>query len=253
MRRLLGAAIVAALVFGPGSPARTAGGKEGARDILDRAIKAMGGEQKLSAFKAATWKAKGKISFGGSDNDFTSQGTVQGLDHSRSDFEGEFMGNKIKGSTVVAGDKGWRKIGDMEMELDKDALANEKRSLYLLVSATNPLVLRGNGFKVKAAGEEKVDGKAAVALQVTAPDGKDFRLYIDKASGLPVKQVAKVVGFMGEDFTRETTFGKYKDFDGVKKATHVVSKRDGEPFIDEQVTEFRVLPRVDPKTFTKPE
>ena len=37
-------------------------------------------------------------------------------------------------------------------------------------------------------------GKPAAALKVTGPDGKDFTLYFDKESGLPVRMVAKVIG-----------------------------------------------------------
>ena len=52
---------------------------------------------------------------------------MQGLDHYRSEFEGEFNGNPIKGVTVLNGDKGWRKFGENAMEMDEDAVANEKR------------------------------------------------------------------------------------------------------------------------------
>ena len=57
----------------------------------------------------------------------------------------------------------------------------------------------------------------------------------------------------GEDFTQETTYKDYKDFDGIKKATKVESKRDGETFMKSEVTEFKILEKVDPKTFSEPE
>jgi len=81
---------------------------------------------------------------------------------------------------------------------------------------------------------------------------KDFTLYFDKESGVPVKQVAKVVGFQGQEYTAETTFADYKDFDGIKKATKVEIKRDGEKFQVMEVTEFKVLDKVDPETFAEP-
>jgi hypothetical protein len=58
---------------------------------------------------------------------------------------------------------------------------------------------------------------------------------------------------MGEEFTQETTFADYKDFDGIRRPTKIASKRDGEPFITQHLTEFRALSKVDPKTFTQPE
>jgi hypothetical protein len=251
MRSFLGAVCVAALASCLGGPARAEG--EGTKAVLDKAIKALGGEDKLNAVKAATWKTKGTITFNGDDNSFSGQTTAEGLDHFRQEFEGEFGGNKVKGVTVLAGDKGWRKFGDMGGEMDKDALANQKRAVYLQVIPATILPLKGKGFKVEAAGEEKVGDKPAVCLKVTGPDGKDFKLYFDKESGLPVKQVAKVVGFMGDEFTQETTFGGYKDFGGIKRATKVENKRDGEKFLTQEITDFKVLDKVDPKTFTEPQ
>jgi hypothetical protein len=251
MRRFLGGVLVATLVTGLGSLARAEEDKD-AKAVLDKAIKALGGEEKLAKVTAATWKAKGKISFGGNENEFTSDVTFQGLDHYRSAFEGDFGGNKVKGLVVVAGDKGWRQFGDNTMELDKGGLANEKRSLYLQVVPATLMPLKDKAFKVEAAGEEKVGGKPAAGLKVTGPDGKDFTLWFDKESGLPVKQVAKVMGFMGEEFTQETTFADYKEFGGIKKATKVENKRDGEKFLEQQITEFKALDKVEPKTFAEP-
>ena len=76
--------------------------------ILDKAIKALGGEEKLKKAEAISWKAKGTITFGGNANDIKIQTTYQGLDRHRSEFEGEFNGNEVKGVTVLAADKGWR-------------------------------------------------------------------------------------------------------------------------------------------------
>ena len=112
--------------------------------------------------------------------------------------------------------------------------------------------LKGKDFKLAAAGEEKVDGKPAAGIKVTGPDQKDFTLYFDAESGLPVKLVAKVVGFQGNEHTQETTYKDYKDLDGIKKATKIESKRDGEDFSKSEITEFKVLEKVEPSTFSEP-
>jgi hypothetical protein len=250
MKRFLGAVFVAALVSALGGPARA--DDKDVKAVLDKAVKALGGEDKLAAAKAATWKTKGKVTFGGNDIDFTGSVTVQGLDHFRQENESEFMGNKVQRVTVLAGDKGWRKFGDMEMDLDKEGVANTKRTAYLQVIPVTLLPLREKGFKVEAAPEEKVGGKPAAVLKVTPPDGKDFTLSFDKETGLPVRMVAKVAGFRGGEFTEETTFADYKDMSGIKKATKIENKRDGNPFQKVEVTEFKILDKVDPKAFAKP-
>jgi len=51
----------------------------------------------------------------------------------------------------------------------------------------------------------------------------------------------------------ENAEGDYQEAGGIKKAMKISSKRDGEKFIEEQVSEFKVLDQVDPKTFAEPE
>jgi hypothetical protein len=252
MTRRIGAVLVMALVAGMCSPVRAADAPD-ANAILDKAIKAIGGEEKLSKVKVASWKAKGTVTFGGNDNPVTTQSTMQGLDHARLELEGEFGGNPFKGVTVVAGDKGWRDFGGNRMDLDKDALANEKRTIYLMWVPITILPLKGKEFKVEAIAEENAGDKPAAGIKATGPDGKELRLYFDKESGLLAKMVAKVIGFMGDEYTQETTFSDYQEMGGIKKATKLQSKRDGEKFIEQQITEFKVLDEVDAKTFAEPQ
>lgn len=253
MKRFIAALFVAVLMCGAASRALVADEKD-ADAIVDKAIQAVGGKEKLADFKAAVWKSKGTITIQDNDNDFTSKSTAQGLDHFRTEFEGEFNGNNVKGQTTIDGDKGWRKFGDGEaQELDADALAAEKRLLYLQLVPMNPLLLKDKVFKVEAAGEEKIGDKQAVGLKVTGPDGKDFTLYFDKETGLPVREVAKVTGWDGNEFTQDTAYSDYKEFSGIKKAAKTVSKRDGDKFVSTTVTDFQVVEKVEPETFKKPE
>jgi hypothetical protein len=251
MKRFLRVALAIMFVTAMGSLVRA--DDKDPTAVLDKAIKALGGEEKLKKVGAASWKTKLTITFNGNSNDFSSHATAEGLDRYRSEFEGEFNGNAFKGVTVLNGDKGWRKFGDMKMDLDADGLANEKRQVYLQIVPGLILPLKGKGFKLEVVAEEKVGDKPAAAIKATGPDGKDFTLYFDKESGLPVKLVAKVIGFGGDEFTQETTYKDYKEFDGIKKATKTESKRDGEDFIKAEISEFKVLDKVDSKTFSEPE
>jgi hypothetical protein len=64
--------------------------------------------------------------------------------------------------------------------------------------------------------------------------------------------VANVAGFQGDEFTQETTYGKYKEFNGVKRATVIVNKNNGAKFIDIEVQDVKALDKADPKTFAEP-
>jgi hypothetical protein len=251
MQRFFSGVLVAVVVSGLAAAVRA--DDQEVKAILDKAIKALGGEARLGKADAFASKSKGTFTFNGNESQFTSVTTVQGLDHFRSEFEGEFGGNKVMGVTVLSGDKGWRKFGDNSMDLDASGVANEKRTVYLQVIPVTLMALKSKDFKVETAGEDQVAGKPAAVLKVTAPDGKDFTLAFDKVSGFPVKLVAKVLGFQGMEFTQESSYSDFADFDGIKRAKKTESKRNGETFVKTELLEFKVIEKVDPKLFTQPE
>jgi hypothetical protein len=249
MTRRFGAALMVLCVFGLCGFSRAADPKD-AIAIVDKAIQAVGGEDKLNKITILSWKSTGTLSINGNDTPVSTQTFMQGLDHSRQEFQSEFNGQTFKGVTAFAVDKGWRDFGGNHMDMDKDAIANEKRTLYLSLIPVTLVPLKGKDFKLDTMPDVTVEGKMLAGIKVTAPDGKDFTLFFDKDSNLPVKMVAKVLGFDGQEFTQETLFSDYKDMAGIKKATKVVSKRNGEKFIEQQVTDFQVLDKIEPKTFT---
>jgi hypothetical protein len=246
MNRYLGTFLATAVLFAAANPAGA--DDQDAKAILDKAIKVLGGEEKLKKATVHSWKAKGKLHFGAEERDIESQVTASGLDRIRR----EFSLRQFTGLVVIDGDNGWRKGRNGIAKLEADALANEKRSAYLQIIPITLMPLKDKGFKLEAAGEEKVGDKPAVILKVTVPDGQDFTLSFDKESGLPVKEVATVTGPGGQEFTVETTFLDYKDMDGIKKATKTEVKRNGELSAQMEITEFKVLDKVDPGTFDEP-
>ena len=115
------------------------------------------------------------------------------------------------------------------------------------------LPLKSKEFKVvSAADDEKVGDRPTATVIVTGPDGKDFTMHFDKETGLPIRLKGKVVDDEGEEFTQDTTFEDYKDFDGIKVSTKFQTKRDGERFVDVEGMEFKALDKLDPDTFAEP-
>src|SRR3954451_4414690 len=86
MNRFLGVMLVSAMVCVPSNSARADDAK--VAEVLDKAVAALGGKDKLAKADAATWKAKAKITIEGNENEMTLEGTVQGIDHYRAEFEG---------------------------------------------------------------------------------------------------------------------------------------------------------------------
>lgn len=250
MKRILVVALLTGFVACQSTLAR-ADEKE-ALAVVDKAIKAAGGEEKLSKARVLSWTVKGTISINGNEGQITGHTTAEGLDHYRAEYEADLNGNPVKGVVVLNGDKGWRKNGEEINELNADLLANEKRSAYIQRATTLLVPLKSKGFKIESSADEKIGDKLVSVVRATGPDGKDFTIFFDKETGLPVKQVAKMIGFQGEDITLESTYSDYKDFNGIKKATKIETKRDGERFVESEVIEFKVLDKVEPDRFAEP-
>ena len=223
-----------------------------AKATIDKAIKAMGGEEKLSAIKAFSAKGKGKVTLDGNDIDFTFEMTAQGIDKYRSTYEIEVEGKTFEGETVLDGDKGWKKQEGEVKKLDGESLAQEKRNAYLDVVPILMVPLKGKGFKVVSMGDEKIGEKPAAVVRVTGPEGKEFTLYFDKESGLPVKMSGVVADEEGKEDTHETTFEDYKESGGIKVATRSRVKRGGKRYIEVDGMEFKALGEVEPGTFDRP-
>jgi hypothetical protein len=45
---------------------------------------------------------------------------------------------------------------------------------------------------------------------------------------------------------------EFRDFDGTKKATKISAKRDGEKFIEQEITDFKLIVKIPPDTFSEP-
>jgi hypothetical protein len=252
MRTYIGLVVPVLLAYATVAPARADEG-QGTSAILDKALRALGGEERLGKVKAATWRARGKIRIEGKDRDFTSESAVQGLDQFREEMVTELLGRKDKAVAVLYGNKGYRNMPDLTMELDQQDTAELRRNVAFLVIPATIVPLKGKAYKLEALAEEKVGNRPAAGIKATGPDGKDFRIYFDRESGLPVKLLAEVMGVGGGTFPYEATYANYKDFGGIKKATKITIKRDGQPYLEQEITDFKFVDRLEEKAFLKPD
>jgi hypothetical protein len=251
MNRFLAIAFAVLLAQAVPTLASALGDEKDATPILDRAIKALGGEEKLAKASNFSSKAKGTSLIGGIMSPIKVTTTIQGLDRIRQEHEFESDGKPLKSLAIVNGSKGWLKLGDEIMDLGDEDIADGKQGAYLLLATTTILPLKSKGFKVEALPREQVDGKPADVIKGTGPDGKSFTLYFDKETHLPIRRVATVKD-QGEEYVLETTYSDFKDFDGVKRATKIESKRDGNLLGKQEITEFKILEKPDASLFERP-
>jgi hypothetical protein len=222
-----------------------------ARALIEKAIKAQGGEAKLAQFSAVTAKLKGTFHGLGDAVPFVGEMTVQGADQNRIVFEAKKDGQRFHLINVLDKDKGWAKLNDDLMELDDDELAEAKAGAYAEWVATL-LPLKEKRFTLKPAGEAKVGKQTALGVRVSSKGQRDITLYFDKASGFLIKTQTRVKDDDNRMVTEESFFSDYKEVQGTKQAMKFTVQRDGKPYIEGEFTEVRLSEKVDPSVFAKP-
>src|SRR5262249_13892088 len=141
--------------------------QDDAQAIIDKALKAHGGLEKMGKFKAAQSKGKGTLNLMGNDISMTTESFFQSPDKMKSVSQLEIMGMAFTQTVVVNGDKVWLKINDMMPDLPEKLLNSIKDGVYVEKLA-RLLFLKDKSLEVSALGEMKIDGKDVVGLKVTS-------------------------------------------------------------------------------------
>jgi hypothetical protein len=242
------------LVLAAVDPA-TAADKVDVRAVIDRAIKAVGGADKLAKFKGETFKAKGKFYGLGDGVDFTGEWAVQLPKQLRVQIEGDVNGMKFTFTRVSNGNKLWeRKMDNTEEITDKDQLKEDMEARHANWVASL-LPLRGKDFRLAPMGEIKIAGGPAIGVTVSHKGYRDVHLFFGKKSGLLVMSQTMVKDLMGggdEELKQETVYGNYKEVNGLKRPWKVTINRDGKRFIETEVTEMTMQESLDDAVFAKP-
>lgn len=220
--------------------------------IVEKAIKAHGGEANLTKYKATRAKAKGTISAMGIDVEFTVEAASQQPNKMRNELKLEIMGQALTVLQVYDGKKGWVSTQGQVMELEGDDLAEMQDQVFGdYLDSLVPLI-RDPEIKLEAIADEKVDGKTALGIKVTAKGHKDVKMYFDKESGMLVKSQKRARDPGMQQVDAEAFYQDYKDVSGVKQAMKVLVKHDGKKFLTAEMTEIKLLEKLDDSIFTKP-
>jgi hypothetical protein len=252
MRKCLTAFLIASLALLAGGPVR-ADEQADIKAVLAKAIKAAGGADKLGKEKAFTAKFKGKFYMGESGIDYTLELFVQFPGQAKSVISFEVNGMALTVTSVLNKDKGWVKIGDNTMDLDKDRLAEEKEKMYAR-TLEGLVMLTDKAYTLATVGEVKVGKHDAVGIKVSSKGHRDVNLFFDKKTGLLVKSET-MVKKEGSDMevSQEVIYEAYKEVDGIKRPTKIQIKQDGKKFVDvDEITEIKVEEKLDDSTFDKP-
>jgi hypothetical protein len=223
------------------------------REVVERAIKAHGGLDNLTKFKASASKQKGKFHGLGQALDYASDVSVQLPDCFRIEVRSKAGDQDFTFIQVIAGNKGWFKFGDNTQELDKDMLAEAKEQMNAS-NISHLACLKDKEYKLSPLGEVKVGDRPAIGVRVEHKGCRDVSLFFDKKKGLLLKMETRGKDVMqgGQEYTATTRYDDYKEIEGIMVAHKTNIERDGKPYVDGEMTEATISEKLDDSVFAKP-
>jgi outer membrane lipoprotein-sorting protein len=238
-----------------------------AEAILDNAIKAVGGQDKLTKLTSYTLKLKrtppsrpGVVGV-----ETTIEISYDLPDRKRSESTRDVGGTKTTTLQIVNGDKAWVSSRGTVSELS----AERAKRLIWEPFAEFPLrqlpLYKGKGYKLSMLGESKVEEKKAVGIKVSAEGKNNQKLYFDKETGLLLKSEYELnrtaptgagvpAGAVDNSpIVVEVFYEDYKEAGGIRYPTKTRRIQGGRNVSEDEVIEFRPVEKFDEKTFAKPE
>ncbi len=222
------------------------GGEDDARAIVEKSIKALGGETNLAKHNALTIEESGTYYGMGNGLPYTSELKVQWPGQFRMDIKNVF-------TIVLNDDKGWIAAGGDVKEMTGDQLATQRHDHKAGYMATL-VPLKDKAFTLKTLADAKVDKADCKVVQASRKDYPEVTLSFDKATHYLVRVAYKTKSAEQEfkEVSMETTYSKYKEVDGVQTPHKMAMKRDGEIFVESEITSLKAEGKLDAKVFAMP-
>jgi hypothetical protein len=217
MRRLPSALLLAALLACTGSLRA-----DEARALVQRAVKALGGDPDAPRHPATRSKVKGKYY---TDIVPKEGATIEGEfltgpgDRVKVSLQVSILGQQVQGIVVLDGKNSWRMLNGNLTDLSGDELESLQVSNHQdRVTSLTPL-LADKGFTLSLLDQTKVDGRPARGVKVSYKGQPDTSLYFDNETGLLVKYAYRHKGPNDDkEVLRESILRDYREPDQVTSA-----------------------------------
>jgi hypothetical protein len=215
MAKLLYAALMAFAVAGSGAAQET-----DARAIVEHAIAAQGGRDKLDLAAASFHKVKG--AFHHDRWAFVGESFVDGPNRERFNLRGDGSGSGSSSegfsegirTMVVEDNKGWYSWNGAIIDFDQKTQANMKKAAYADKVSSLVALVRDPGYTLSPLGESQVKGSKTIGVKVRFQGMPEISLYFDKTSMLLLKTSYKMTDVESQkEYSREVYYSRYEVYD----------------------------------------
>lgn len=223
--------------------------EKAAKDVLTKALDALGGEKAVKKYPATVQKTKGTIQVMGMEVAFTSHEMTLDPDKAKQTIALSVGGQEVTIVQVINGENVSMTVAGTDMPLEADQKTELIEGMLLgRVLNIYPLI-EDKGFEVKLGEKGKVDDKEAYVLTVTHKKLRETKLFVDAKSFLVVKVEKEGTNAAQETGKQEWRFEDHKKVDGVVLPMKVKITHDGKAFLDAETTEVKLVEKLDPSEF----
>jgi hypothetical protein len=226
--------------------------QDDARAIVAKAIKAQGGEEKLSQVRAGRSKLEGVLYSDGREIPIAGEDVFALPGQIKIKLTVNTTPRAMTIVEIVDGDKGWISIDGQVKEADADGLARMKQQLYLSRVIWLTPLLKDRDFELTPLKETKVADRALLGIKVASKGQKEINLYFDKESGLLARLEYPTKNNQGREVMQEDSFSDYIELGGIKIPKKSVAMQDGKKLMEVKVISAEFPESIPAKEFSKP-
>jgi hypothetical protein len=230
--------------------------------VLDRAIRAAGGEPLLSEIHAVSGTGEGRNWMMGPEYRYRVDFALQPPDQQRTrvvltsiQTEDGNLTEAPAGDfyiSVIDGGRCWHRQGGKTTQTER-ACEYERESLFVQSITYSPLRLRDKSLALSRRGIVPVGTHTAVALRVEHKTYAPVTLYYDKDNGDLLKRDTQELLFGPERVIVETLFSGHRSSEGIRLPFRMERKRVGTTFEEFEITDMTISKkRLPDRTFAKP-
>jgi hypothetical protein len=244
------AATAALLLLAGAAPAQ-----DDARAVVERAVRAHGGQERLAKARADKVHVRGTLQVEGKDGPIAIPFTGEVLVQLPNQLKSVLEVNLDKKRTVVQilnGDEAYVTTNGQPQKVGPAALAEMREKLFLDRAVRLVPLLTEKTYELASLGESKVGERPAVGVRVTARGRKELRMYFDKETGLLVKTEHTLSDPEGKSVRQEEYYGDFRDLGGYRRPVRVAAYRDGKKVVDLEVIDVKYYDKIDDAEFAKP-
>jgi len=210
-------------------------------EIVEKALRAHGGEEKLTGLTAFTSKERTVYP---DAMTWDVETVVQLPGRYRSERKMSSGGKSTTSLLLLDGDQGWMKMNDHTTPYPKTFIASFWKNTLPYEGPRSILRLRARqknpACQFATAGEAKVEGRPAVGLRMKLEGGPEEIWYFDRETGLLLKEEERTKRFEGEDEVNVILYEDYQTCDGFPLARKVARRSDGKLAFTRELIDFKV-------------